>query len=92
MYRQSPAEQLAIKKQLEELLATRAIQPFTSEWAAPVLFVQKPGGSLQFCTDYQALNKVTIGDRYPLPRHEDLFHQLHSAKFFSSLDLYSGYW
>ena len=92
MYRQSPAEQLAIKKQIEELLDAGIIQPSASEWAAPVLFVKKPDGSLRFCTDYRALNKVTVRDRYPLPRHEDLFHRLRSARFFSSLDLRSAYW
>ena len=59
---------------------------------ASALFVKKPEGSLRFCTDYRALNKVTIKDSYPLPRHEDLMDRLGGAKYFSSLDLRSGYW
>ena len=57
-----------------------------------MLFVKKPDGSLRFCLDYRALNAVTIKDRYPLPNHEDLADQLAGAKFFSSLDLRSGFW
>ena len=54
--------------------------------------MKKPDGSLRFCVDYRALNKVTIKDSYPLPRHEDLMDRLGGAKYFTSLDLRSGYW
>ena len=57
-----------------------------------MLFVKKPDGSLRFCVDYRALNAVTIKEKYPLPDHEDLRDQLAGAKYFSSLDLTSGYW
>ena len=57
-----------------------------------MLFVKKPDGSLRFCVDYKALNAVTIRDKYPLPNHEDLTDQLAEAKYFTNLDLGSGYW
>ena len=57
-----------------------------------MLFVKNPDGFLRFCMDYRALNAVTIKDKYPLPNHEDLTDQLAGAKYFSSLDLRSGYW
>ena len=57
-----------------------------------MLFMKKPDGSLRFCIDYRALNAVTIKDKYPLPNYEDLTDQLAGAKYFSSLDLRSGYW
>ncbi len=91
-YKQSPAEQLLIKKQVEELLETGLIRPSKSPFAAPVLFVKKPDGSLRFCVDYRALNAITIRDRFPLPRAQDLIDRLAGAKYFSSLDLRSGYW
>ena len=69
-----------------------AIRPSSLPWGAPVLFAKKPDGSLQFCMDYCALNKLTIRDSYLLPRHEDLLDQMGSAKFFTSIDLCSGYW
>lgn len=92
MYRTSPQEQLLIKAQIEELLEAGAIRPSASPWGSPVLFVRKPDGSLRFCVDYRALNALTVKDRYPLPRPEDLIDQLRGAKYFSSLDLRSGYW
>ena len=67
-YKQSPAEQLLIKKQVEELLEAGLIRPSKSPYASPVLFVKKPDGSLRFCVDYRMLNAITIKDRFPLPR------------------------
>ena len=92
MYRHSPKEQLLIKEQIKELIEGGAIRPSSSPWGSPVLFVKKPDGSLRFCVDYRALNGLTIKDRYPLPRGEELLDQLGGAKYFSSLDLRSGYW
>nr|GFC76333.1 putative reverse transcriptase domain-containing protein [Tanacetum cinerariifolium] len=62
-----------------------------SSWGAPVLFVKKKDGSMRLCIDYRDLNRVTIKNRYPLPRIDDLFDQLQDAKFFSKIDLKSGY-
>ena len=92
MYKHSPKEQLLIKEQIKELIAGGAIRPSSSPWGSPVLFVKKPDGSLRFCIDYRALNSLTVKDRYPLPRGEELLDQLGGAKFYSSLDLRSGYW
>ena len=67
------------------------VRPRTSPWGAPVLFVKKKDGSLRFYIDYRDLNKVTIRNQYPLPRIDDLFHQLQGAKVFSKIDMRSGY-
>ncbi|KAL4016749.1 hypothetical protein IC575_024406 [Cucumis melo] len=62
-----------------------------SPWGAPVLFVKKKDGSMRLCIDYRELNKVTVKNRYPLPRINDLFDQLQGATVFSKIDLRSGY-
>ena len=80
-----------LKEQLRDLLEKGFIRPSTSPWGAPVLFVRKKDGSLRMCIDYRQLNKVTIKNRYPLPRIDDLFDQLQGAKCFSKIDLRSGY-
>ncbi|XP_050238193.1 uncharacterized protein LOC126687680 [Mercurialis annua] len=90
-YRMAPAELKELKKQLQELLDCGFIRPSTSPWGAPVLFVKKKDGSFRLCIDYRQLNKVTIKNRYPLPRIDDLFDQLQGAKCFSKIDLRSGY-
>ena len=75
-YRMAPAELSELKEQLQELLDKGFIQPSTSPWDAPVLFVKRKDGSLRLCIDYRQLNKVTIKNKYPLPRIDDLFDQL----------------
>ncbi|KAF5798016.1 putative nucleotidyltransferase, Ribonuclease H [Helianthus annuus] len=90
-YRLAPAEMQELKKQLDELLEKGFIQPSSSPWGAPILFVKKKDGSMRMCIDYRELNKVTIKNRYPLPRIDDLFDQLQGARFFSKIDLRSGY-
>ncbi|KAJ0766182.1 putative nucleotidyltransferase, Ribonuclease H [Helianthus annuus] len=90
-YRLAPTEMLELKKQLDELLSKGFIQPSSSPWGAPVLFVKKKDGSMRMCIDYRELNKVTINNQYPLPRIDDLFYQLQGARYFSKIDLRSGY-
>jgi hypothetical protein len=92
MYRLTQAEKAEVEKQVADLLRKGYIEPSSSPWGAPVLFVPKPDGSLRMCIDYRALNKVTVKNRYPMPRIDDLMEQLHGANVFSSLDLASGYW
>ncbi|KAL0561232.1 hypothetical protein IC582_001654 [Cucumis melo] len=72
-YRMAPAELKELKMQLQELLDKGFIRPSVSPWGAPVLFVKKKDGSMRLCIDYRELNKVTVKNRYPLPRIDDLF-------------------
>ncbi|KAL0540116.1 hypothetical protein IC582_024346 [Cucumis melo] len=90
-YRMAPAELKDLKVQLQELLDKGFIRPSVSPWGAPVLFVKKKDGSMRLCIDYRELNKVTVKNRYPLPRIDDLFDQLQGATVFSKIDLRSGY-
>ncbi|KAL4021638.1 hypothetical protein IC575_020444 [Cucumis melo] len=90
-YRMGPAELKELKVQLQELLDKGFIRPSVSPWGAPVLFVKKKDGSMRLCIDYRELNKVTVKNRYPLPRIDDLFDQLQGATVFSKIDLRSGY-
>ncbi|WVZ22654.1 hypothetical protein V8G54_001198 [Vigna mungo] len=90
-YRMAPAELAELKKQIEELLEKKFIRPSVSPWGAPVLLVKKKDGSSRLCVDYRQLNKVTIKNRYPLPRIDDLLDQLKGAGVFSKIDLRSGY-
>ncbi|KAK8939259.1 hypothetical protein KSP39_PZI011311 [Platanthera zijinensis] len=90
-YRMAPKELAELKIQLQELLDKKFIRPSTSPWGAPVLFVKKKEGSLRLCVDYRELNKLTIKNKYPLPRIDDLFDQLVGARIFSKIDLRSGY-
>ncbi|KAL5775879.1 hypothetical protein ACOSP7_013436 [Xanthoceras sorbifolium] len=90
-YRMAPAELKELKLQLQELLDKGFIRPSVSPWEAPVLFVKKKDGSMRLCIDYRQLNKLTIKNKYPLPRIDDLFDQLRGATVFSKIDLRSGY-
>ncbi len=90
-YRMSAAELDELKKQLDELLEQQFIQPSKSPFGAPILFVKKKDGSTRMCVDYRALNKLTIKNKYPLPRIDELMDRLLGAKWFSKLDLRSGY-
>ncbi|KAL5554707.1 hypothetical protein UlMin_042108 [Ulmus minor] len=78
-YRMAPAELKELQTQLQELLEKGFIRPSHSPWGAPVLFVKKKDGTLRMCIDYRGLNKVTIKNKYPLPRIDDLFDQLKGA-------------
>ncbi|WMV29890.1 hypothetical protein MTR67_023275, partial [Solanum verrucosum] len=90
-YRMAPAGLRELKAQLQELLEKGFIRPSVSPWgAAPILFVKKKDGTLRLCIDYRQLNRVTIKNRYPLPRIDDLFDQLKGANVFSQIDLRSS--
>ncbi|MDF3578208.1 reverse transcriptase family protein, partial [Enterobacter hormaechei] len=90
-YRMAKMELVELDKQLKELLRLGFIRESTSSWGSPVLFVKKKDGSLRMCVDYRRLNQVTIKNKYPLPRIDDLFDQLQGASIFSKIDLRSGY-
>ncbi|KAL0540694.1 hypothetical protein IC582_020705 [Cucumis melo] len=90
-YKMASAEPKELKVQLQELLDKGFIRPSVSPWGAPVLFVKKKDGSMRLYIDYRELNKVTVKNRYPLPRINDLFDQLQGATVFSKIDLHSSY-
>ncbi|KAI3807474.1 hypothetical protein L1987_23403 [Smallanthus sonchifolius] len=90
-YRLAPSEIQELSSQLQELLDKGFIRPSFSPWGAPVLFVKKKDGTFRMCIDYRELNKLTIKNRYPLPRIDDLFDQLQGSSFYSKIDLRSGY-
>jgi hypothetical protein len=90
-YRMSTPELVELKLQLKEMMGKGYIRPSVSPWGAPVLFVNKKYGTLQLCIDYRQLNKVTIKNKYPLPKIDDLFDHLGGASIFSKIDLRSGY-
>ncbi|GKF36858.1 putative reverse transcriptase domain-containing protein [Tanacetum coccineum] len=80
-----------LSNQLQELVDRDYIQPSTLPWGAPVLFVKNKYGSFRMCIDYRELNKITVKNRYPLPRIDDLFDQLQGLSVYSKIDLRSGY-
>ncbi|XP_058202911.1 uncharacterized protein LOC131317372 [Rhododendron vialii] len=90
-YHFASAELRELKTQLQELENLGFIHPSTSPWGAPAHFGQKKDGSLRLCIDYRKLNRVTIKNKYPMPRIDDLFDQLRGATCFSKIDLRSGY-
>ncbi|GJU91291.1 reverse transcriptase domain-containing protein [Tanacetum coccineum] len=90
-YRLAPSEMQELSNQLQELADRGFIRPSTSPWGAPVLFVKKKDGSFRMCIDYRELNKLTVKNRYPLPRIDDLFDQLQGSSVYSKIDLRSGY-
>jgi hypothetical protein len=87
----APMELAALKVQLQELLNKGFIRPSNSPWGAPVLFVKKKDDTLHLCIDYRQLNKVTVKNKYSLPRIDDLFDQLKGVRVFSKIDLRSRY-
>ncbi|GJV53256.1 putative reverse transcriptase domain-containing protein [Tanacetum coccineum] len=90
-YRLAPSEMQELSNQLQELADRGFIRPSTSPWGAPVLFVKKNDESFRMCIDYRELNKLTLKNRYPLPRIDDLFDQLQGSSVYSKIDLRSGY-
>ncbi|KAL8105646.1 hypothetical protein AgCh_029445 [Apium graveolens] len=90
-YRLAPLKMKELATQLQELLDKGMIRHSVSPWGAPVLFVKKKDGSMRLCIDYRELNKLTIKNRYPLPRIDDLFDQIKDVVYFSKIDLRTGY-
>ncbi|GJY25128.1 putative reverse transcriptase domain-containing protein [Tanacetum coccineum] len=90
-YRLAPSELEELSRKLKELQDKGFIRPSSSPWGASVLFVKKKDGSFRLCIDYRELNKLTVKNRYPLPRINDLTDQLQGSQFFSKIDLRSGY-
>ncbi|GKF26994.1 putative reverse transcriptase domain-containing protein [Tanacetum coccineum] len=80
-----------LSEKLKELFDKGFITPSSSPWGAPVLFVKKQDGSFRMCIDYRELNKLTVKNRYPLPRIDDLFDQLQGSSLYSKIDLRLGY-
>ena len=81
-----------VARQLKEMQSNGVIQPSKSPWSSPVVLVRKKDGTLRFCVDYRGLNAVTKADTFPLPRIDDLLDQLGKSRYFSTLDLSSGFW
>ncbi|GJQ99067.1 putative reverse transcriptase domain-containing protein [Tanacetum coccineum] len=90
-YRLAPSKMKELSEKLKELSDKGFIRPSSSPWGAPVLFVKKKDGSFRMCIDYRELNKLTVKNRYPLPRIDDLFDQLQGSSVYSKIDLRSGY-
>jgi hypothetical protein len=91
IYRCSVLENDEIKRQIQELLQKGHIRLSSSPCGSSIVLVQKKDGTWRLCIDYQALNKITVQNRYPIPRIDDLLDQLKGAKYFSKIDLKSGY-
>ena len=91
-YRSGPGERSEMERQVEDMRKSGVIEPSTSAWASPVVLVQKKDGSKRFCADYRKVTKLTKNDRYPLLRVDDTLDLLAGQKYFTSLDLKSGYW
>ena len=81
-----------VARQLEGMQRNRVIQPSSSPWSSPVVMVRKKDGTHRFCVDYRSLNSITKADTFPLPRIDDLLDQLGGARYFSTLDMASGFW
>ena len=90
-YRHSLAQNVELENQLKDLLSKGYIRPSKSPWGALVLFVKKKDGLLRLCVDYRGLNKLTIKNKFPLPRIDNIFDHLYRSKIFSKIDLKSGY-
>ena len=91
-YRTSPKDRDIIQKEVERMLKENIIRPSRSPWASPVVLITKKDGTIRFCVDYRKLNLVTKRDVYPLPRIDDSLAALGGGRWFSTLDLTSGYW
>ena len=90
-HRMAPVELLELKVLMQELLDKGFIRPSTSPWGALILFAKKKDKTLRLCIDYRQLNRVTIKNRYPLPRIDDLFDKLKGVRVYSMIDFRTGY-
>lgn len=91
-YRISHKEREVISNQIQEMLQNEIIRPSHSPWASPVVLVKKKDNKMRFCVDYRKLNSVTKKSTYPMTNIDDILMYLGGAKYFSTLDLFSGYW
>ena len=90
--RLTPEKANLSRKLVDEMIEQEIIEPSSSPWASPIVLAKKDGGGTRFCVDYRKSNNVTRKDAFPLPRIDDTLDALHGAKYFSTLDLQSGYW
>ncbi|UYV80142.1 K02A2.6-like, partial [Cordylochernes scorpioides] len=91
-YRVSPKERDIIKEQIQDMLQEGVIRASSSPWAFPVILVRKRDGNWRFCVDYRKLNSITVKDVYPIPRIDDVMDTLQGSRYFTAIDLRSGYW
>lgn len=91
-YRSPAIYRERVSEMIDKMREQGVVQPSSSPWASPIVLVPKKDGSQRFCVDYRRLNAITRKDVYPLPRIEDILTALGEARYFSSLDLASGYW
>ena len=91
-YRVPYSQQDTVNKMIDDMLTHKIISKSNSPWASPVVIIKKKDGSNRFCVDYRKLNAITVKDNYPIPLIEETLDTLKGAKYFTSLDLASGYW
>ena len=91
-YRTGPKEREIIETHVQEMLDEGLIRPSRSPWSSPIVLVPKPGGKTRFCIDFRKLNSVTVKDVYPLPRIDTLLDTLQGKRYFTLMDMLSGYW